>query len=225
MVTDCKVQRRTRDQVKELTRRVLSQAGITDPNFSITKLLRAYEKGQLTKGKRSARLKIELCDVMPDHTPFAYVNFEASVGNAPDKITLYCHREIWKDAEIGEPSSREILAHELGHIVMHDHFALPFSSADSQRLHFISPEESAECQAELFSDFILLPDNIAKSMQDKETILQNMLVPEKLVDRRLEQINLKLPKSFDLCENCGCAHETRLQFVNLCDDCARRIQF
>jgi IrrE N-terminal-like domain len=225
MITDYKVRRRSKTDVRDLTRRVLLRARIADINFSITRLLKSYECATLVKGKRKATLKIELREEMPSGRPFAYVDFKGNSDGHSDEIILHCHRELWREAEIGEPRAREILAHELGHIVMHNHFALPFSNADAERLRSVSPEESAETQATWFADYILLSDKCVESMKDKETILSCILVPSELAERRIQDFYNAGLKPKDICRQCGCISVLHFEFDNICDDCVGNIQF
>jgi hypothetical protein len=59
-----------------------------------------------------AGLKIELFDKdFADDEP-AHVSF--------NPLTLHVDRKVWTDAKIGEGYARFIVAHEIGHILLHD---------------------------------------------------------------------------------------------------------
>ncbi|MCE2932687.1 MAG: ImmA/IrrE family metallo-endopeptidase, partial [Hyphomicrobiales bacterium] len=57
------------------------------------------------------------------------------------------------------PETKWIVAHELGHIVLHDSHAKAFSSDPALRIKFTQPEYSAEDQADLFAYYLLMPDS------------------------------------------------------------------
>src|SRR5205085_224266 len=60
----------------------------------------------------------------------AYVDFR------PGAMDLHVDREIWQLAKDGQPEARTILAHEIGHLVLHDHGAKEYSRSTGSRSHF-----------------------------------------------------------------------------------------
>ena len=64
----------------------------------------------------------------------AYVTF--------NPLTLHIVETIWRDAGLGIPYARYILAHETGHIVLHDEFAVAFSDDKAAQLKYLQNEES-----------------------------------------------------------------------------------
>src|ERR1700686_950198 len=61
--------------------------------------------------------KIEFVDMAEGGKP-AFVKFRP--------LVLHVDRETWELAGQGEEKSRHILAHEIGHLLLHDHFAKAF---------------------------------------------------------------------------------------------------
>jgi hypothetical protein len=49
-----------------------------------------------------------------------------------------------RDAGLGIPYARYVLAHEIGHIVLHDEFAVAFSDDKAAQLKYVQDEESGE---------------------------------------------------------------------------------
>jgi len=81
--------------------------------------------------RRKGKLQIEFYD--PEDLPEqACVTF--------DSLTLHIVKRIWDDAAAGRPYARFIVAHEIGHIVLHDRTAaafpmtkMPFSNSSRRR--------------------------------------------------------------------------------------------
>jgi hypothetical protein len=73
----------------------------------------------------------------------------------PERI-LYADPEFWEECQDNLPDLRFILGHEIGHIFLHDHYAQPYSGLSSRAW---LPEESAEWQADRFSDYFLVSDD------------------------------------------------------------------
>src|ERR1700689_2784201 len=96
-------------------------------------------------------LKIEFYDrAFPQDDP-AYVSF--------DPLTLHVDREIWTAAKTDEPYARFVVAHEIGHIVLHDNSAKAFSNDKAAQISFADNGHSAEWQANVFAYHFLLPDS------------------------------------------------------------------
>ena len=115
MGTDYFVPFRSDESIAELARRVRKGFDADDLcSFNIISAIRKLEGEEFGS---SGKLAIRLFD--DDEEDLAYVTFSP--------LTLNVHRELWDDAELGEPKARFILAHELGHIVMHQHDRQAFS--------------------------------------------------------------------------------------------------
>jgi Zn-dependent peptidase ImmA (M78 family) len=210
MARDYKVRYRSDEEIVAITRKILREAGMwLNPNFSITKLVRFFENSQL--GLKKENLTVDIVEKLPRGKKYAYVSF--------NPLTLHCERAIWLEAELGEPKAREILAHELGHIVLHDHYALPYSDADAARIRFARPQESAECQATLFADNLLLQDDYVKSFGNREHILENIQVPTDMVDRRILAFRQRKSYTGEACPACQNISLVRVSLHQECDIC------
>jgi Zn-dependent peptidase ImmA (M78 family) len=214
MAKDYIVRYRSDASIAQLTKRILEAAGMSfSPNFSITKLIRFFERNEL--GQKKEKLTINLLPKLPRGKKYAYVSF--------NPLTLHCENNIWIEAEIGEPKAREILAHELGHIVLHDHFAKPYSDADSSRLRSVEPQKSAESQATLFADNLLLPDCYIKSFGSREQLLENLHIPEDMIDRRLLAFEQRKPYTGEMCRACNSITLMRVDLDQICDMCGASV--
>jgi hypothetical protein len=111
-------------------------------------------------------------DVLSKQTrrPFKIEFFDAAEGEKPGYVTfnpriLHIDRETWRLADFGDPEARLIVAHEVGHLILHDHHAKAFSSDPALRIKFGEPEHSAEWQATAFAYHLLLPSHIVSSFK------------------------------------------------------------
>jgi hypothetical protein len=163
---------------------------------------------------RKGILKIILFEGSPTEES-AYVTYKP--------VTLHVDSEMWNLAKLGEPASRHIIAHEIGHIILHDHYARPFSSDPSENIRFAQKEHSAEWQANIFAGYFLLPDHIVQSFGDPHGMAANCAVPEKLAQERTAtfiRANRKA-KNFegDVCTECGNFTLIRKRTSLKCDTC------
>jgi IrrE N-terminal-like domain len=116
--------------------------------FDIIDFVQNVLSKQFTK---KGALTIRLFDGAPQDD-LAYVTF--------NPLTLHVDSEVWHFAKLGDPTSRHMIAHEIGHALLHDHYARPFSNDPSQNIRFAQQEHSAEWQANTFAGHFLLPDHI-----------------------------------------------------------------
>ena len=144
--SDRKVPYRSARQIKGIVQDLVARCGMQGLlSIDIVRLIEGYLKPKLEGG-----LKIELYDQVKGQPP-AYVSYEP--------LTLHVDREIWGDARQGEPGARYILAHEVGHIVMHKHHDLGYSFGEGPQLQAPPEEERAEWQADVFGHFLMVTDN------------------------------------------------------------------
>jgi hypothetical protein len=153
--------------------------------------------------------------------PFAIEFFDAVEGQKPAFVsygsitTLNIDHETWELADVGEPESRFVVAHELYHLLFHDHQAKAFSNDPSQRIKRSKRlnEISAEWQANTFADFFLLPTHLALAFPDREAAMKSCNIDSGVVDRRFAALaELARPRpsiSGDFCIRCGCFVEQR----------------
>jgi hypothetical protein len=102
-------------------------------------------------------------------------------------LTLHIVQQIWSDAGLGKPYARRIVAHEIGHIVLHDQNAVAFSDDKTAQLRFIQDEESGEWQANIFADYFLVPDHVALKLRVHDIIAGLCVVTDDLAGRRLRE--------------------------------------
>lgn len=208
MATDYKVRFRSYQTVAELASRVRERLGVAHRfKFNIVKLLRSLI------GKEFEGLGLLHLDLFEhDHDPVAYVTF--------GPLTLHVHREIWEDADIGEPKSRFILAHELGHILMHGHHRQAYSEDEKARLSFPQQEESAEVQANWFAACFLAPDHLVRRYKDETELCLQLDFPPDFASIRFDDVKRNSPKySGEACLRCGNFTVIRSTGTVRCDTC------
>jgi IrrE N-terminal-like domain len=162
--------------------------------FNITKFVRTT----LSKGLLKGAPKIEYFEMSDGGDP-AYV--------ALDPFTLHIDREIWELADLGDPDARFILAHEIGHLILHDHQAKAFSNDPDAQIKFAMNEYSAEWQANTFAAHFLLPTHIVAALGCAQALVERCSVPRQLAEDRLwavQRAKLRsIPCEGDACDECG----------------------
>jgi hypothetical protein len=151
---------------------------------------------QRLRGKGKILVKLYSSDEIPDR---AYVTFWP--------LTLHIDERIWHDAGLGKAYARHIVAHEIGHIVLHDEFAVAFSAEKEAQLGYLQDEESGEWQANIFADYFLVPDYIAIKLKVPDVIAGLCVVTDDLAARRLRDVALMKKILFppylgEICQEC-----------------------
>jgi hypothetical protein len=134
---------------------------------------------------------------MPDGAPPARVKY--------NPLRLFIDREILSEAErYNDPKANEIIAHELGHVIFHDHEAKDFSESDAERIKSFTKDYSAECHAETFADNYLLPLKyvIAFGLKTSD-ISNNCNVIEAMALRQIERARRLYKIVSTPCGECG----------------------
>ncbi len=156
-------------------------------------------------------------DVVSDDLP-AFVTYRP--------ITLHVDEEIWELMKQGEPKSRYIGAHECGHLVLHDYRAQAFSDDEALRIKYVPDEYSAEWQANIFADHLLLPNRLVISINDA-TELVKYAVTRELAERRLQAVRTKPPLQIrspgDPCPECGTFLIAKSGFDLWCRTCGKSV--
>lgn len=147
----------------------------------------------------------------------AWVTFGKTVKLTVDKA-------IWAAAKAGEAFACFVLAHEVGHILLHDSSAKAFSHHKADQLSFVEEGESAEEQANSFAGHLLVPTKTVQKFPDKDMVAVLCNVPDKLADDRIravQQIKTTLVPHVleDYC--CGCGRFAAVS-VGLCKECANK---
>jgi hypothetical protein len=208
MSTDYKVRLRSYARVSEIALQVRRRLSVAHYySFNIARLITTLA-GE-TFGKLG-KLKLDIFDEPSEH--LAYVTFSP--------LTLHVDREIWDLADLGDPKSRFILAHELGHLLMHEHHEQAYSEDGSGRLTFIQPEESAEVQANWFAACFLAPDHLAWECRDETELCLQFDFPKEYASLRLDEMSRNAPKrSGATCACCGNIMIVRSDGRLTCETC------
>jgi IrrE N-terminal-like domain len=160
-----------------------------------------FVKGPLRKylEKKGRPLRIEFFDKTTDEDP-AYVTFDAL-------IILHVDNEVWELADIGDPTARFIIAHEIGHLLLHNHFAKAFSNSPEDWIKFSEKEYSAEWQANTFALYFLLPTHIVVAFDNVEELIQSCGVTRQdAIDRATTVHAVRSPTAIydgEACLKCG----------------------
>lgn len=177
-----------------------------------------------TQGRKKGKLAIKYFDREFVQDDPAYVEFARDQRD--NYVTLNVDREVWKQAELGDSGAGEILAHEVGHILLHDHYANAFSSdKDGQKLFAgTSKEDFAEWQAITFCGHLLIPSRIARRYPDPRILSAVTNTPEKLAKDRLNAIlnEKEILNRFyagEMCGGCGGFTLVRQGRRLTCDNC------
>ncbi len=209
MAKDCKAKHRRYEQVAEKAREVRRWLGIDMLyTFDITKQI------ERLVGKTYGSLGVLHIDVFEDEKEdLAYVTFQPT-------FTLHVHKEIWSDARRGEPKSRFILAHELGHILLHSYYRLAFSDDERRHLTFVPEEERAETQANWFAEQFLAPDHLARNCQKELDLCLQFDFPGAYAANRMMRLrNRRVTFVGEACPNCGSYTLVRNGVESKCDTC------
>ena len=130
--------------------------------------------------KRKGRLKIEIIEDDRHEFP-AFVKFSPSV-------TLFVQKGVWSRFLEGRSEERVILAHEIGHIMVHDDEAKPFAGDRNSEGRFVEDEYFAEWQADRIADHLLIPTQLALRLNNAAQIAFTCNVPEKFAADRLANV-------------------------------------
>jgi Zn-dependent peptidase ImmA (M78 family) len=85
--------------------------------------------------------------------------------------TLHVDRTIWANAKKGGSHENYILAHEIPHLLFHEHATMaPFSNDPAVRLKPFVKEESAEWQADTFAKHLMISDELLVKSLDPDVI-------------------------------------------------------
>lgn len=177
-----------------------------------------------TRGRKKGKLAIQFFDrEFPQDDP-AYVKF--AKDQCDNCVTLHVDREIWRRAELGDSDACEVLAHETGHILLHDHYANAFSSdANGQKLFAgTSKEDFAEWQAITLAGHLLIPNRVARKYSDTQILSAVTNTPSRLAQERLTAVQnekkvLNPRYEGDMCAECGGFTLVREGRSLRCDNC------
>jgi hypothetical protein len=155
---------------------------------------------QIRGVKRKGRLSIEIIEDNASQPP-AYVEFTP-------KLAMYVQRSVWSRFQKGHSEERVIIAHEIGHILLHSDEAKQFSRDPSLQIQFADDEDSAEGQANTLADHLLIPAHVGQRIQDVSHVAFACNVPDEFAFDRMAAIgrakkNLSVVADCEPCEICG----------------------
>lgn len=145
--------------------------------FDVVEFIRKVLRGQLRK-KDKLRIRF-----LPTDSPGP----PARVSFRP--LTLWVRVDIWSGARDNHDAlSRYILAHECGHLILHDHDAKGFSGENGERIPQSDQERSAEWQADRFADHFLAPIEVVERLSTGGVAVERCGVPLEVALRRLGSV-------------------------------------
>jgi Zn-dependent peptidase ImmA (M78 family) len=160
-------------------------------------------------------LKIEFFDADKFDDP-AYVKYQP--------LTLHVDRRIWEDARRGLDYAIFILAHEIAHLLFHDHMAVAFSYDENSTIKWCMDEERAEWQADRFAKHLTMPDRVLLKTIDPYLIAILCNVDEKVAIERVASYKktgpmLHITYDGEPCGECGNFTLVRNGTCLECDTC------
>ncbi len=180
MLRDHKVRFRREESIESIALDCRRKAGNeNDAFFNIVVFVEKILPGILAKLNKGV-LDIKF-DVPDGVEPLAYVTH-----NPP---TLHIHPQVWDEANLGEPGARRIVAHEIGHLVLHDHYAQPFSDDETAQIKFVQKEERGEWQANAFASYFLLTSRVLELYESAKEIAQACNIPPDIAEDRVAAAN------------------------------------
>lgn len=200
MLNDYKVDFRHQETLAEVARSWRREA--RNENLSYFNIVEFVECVLRSKAKRP--FKLNFFEAAEGDKP-AFVKFrpQGKIG----KAELWVDREVWDLAKIGDPTARFIIAHEIGHLLFHDHHAKAFSNSPDDQIKFAQLEYSAEWQANTFALFFLMPDLIVAAYSDVAELSAACGVTEEIALQRLV-MSPRLAQRYNsrksgICPDCG----------------------
>lgn len=177
-----------------------------------------------TRGRTKGKLVVKFFDREFLQDDPAYVEFDPKLRD--DYVTLHVDRKIWELAEKGDSYACWILAHEIGHILLHDYYAAAFATDNCGQVIFegTSKEDFAEWQAITFAAYLLIPTHVAQKYGDAKLLAAVCNAPHKLALDRLAQVRaikkvLSRGYEGDMCGECGNFTLVRTGNCTTCDTC------
>ncbi len=144
-------------------------------------------------------------------------------------LELYVDRDVWREARYNIPLARYILAHEAGHLCLHDHFDLSYSIDKDKQLEYASDIHSAEWQANTFAHHFLVPDDIVDALNCQDGIAISCSVPPQVALKRYnDRANLRSRKILNFgghCRSCFRYDVYMTDFGPRCFHCKQEAPF
>jgi Zn-dependent peptidase ImmA (M78 family) len=143
---------------------------------------------------------------------------------------LFVREAVWHKAAKHDPRARLIIAHEIGHLVLHGDQVHAFTKPYDYGLSYLQDYESAEYQANWFAWSLLLPDRVLLRLRRKlsvTSIATLTLTEDRVVELRLQQLELdrRYRDNFvgDECPACGSSQVAQQGITSVCLKCGTNI--
>ncbi len=121
----------------------------------------------------------------------AYVKFFKEKQYGYQAVQLHIEKWVLENARLYDEEARLIIAHEIGHIILHDASAQKFSGGSGKNFRFLANEESGEWQAKRFADALLVPLHVAASFGSAQELSEYCKVGIEVAKRRLLSVRAK----------------------------------
>ena len=168
----------------------------------------------------------------PHHPDYLHIKFfEKSYVGPPAKVgykprTLWTRADVWAAArDLNDEYARYVLAHECGHIALHDHTAKAYSGPDGKRIPPESQFRSAEWQADRFADNLLMPIEVVERVNNAHDLAIRCGVELHRAQFRIEAVRdhwlLNGQAHLDQCERCFGYNTARIQSRVRCNSCGK----
>ncbi len=151
-------------------------------------IVRAVEETFIPKFRKKGIVRLNLTSDDPSPGSPALVVFDPPSIGPNRNITLNIRRDVLNDANDGDGYSRFVVAHELGHIILHDHMPSLFSSTSVRLLTSYPEEETAEWQANTFAKYALVPDWLVFEHRDVASLRFACQIEEEISKDRIETV-------------------------------------
>lgn len=183
MSDDCRVSKRSNQQVRDTANRVRRSYGVqrTRP----VNVVRCLQSGFIAAddGRKSLVYKVVPDRELGDH--------DGRTDFGPGVVTITVKKSVHDRAFWGDGRARMTLAHELGHAVMHGGQA-KFRGAGTTGMTGLSASnafESAEHQAKVFAAAFLVDDEVAAGLHSPDEIATEFLVSVEAAEICFERIS------------------------------------
>lgn len=109
-------------------------------------------------------------------------------------ICIKCREDIYLDASLGKGNAAEIIAHELGHIVLHERvLSKPLRNDGQMRFSLMNAmDRSTEAQADQFAIGFIIPRVVALRYPNKLLIEKNLGVSSEFASLALKLYRVNL---------------------------------
>ncbi|MCA0245412.1 MAG: ImmA/IrrE family metallo-endopeptidase [Proteobacteria bacterium] len=167
-------------------------------------------------------LEIITYDDLGEDSP-AFVRFLNQRKHGYQLVELHIENWVLENAKLDDEEARKIIAHEIGHIILHDVSAQKFSPGSEKNVRFLPNEESGEWQAKRFADAFLVPLHVAASFDNPEELAEYCSVDidcakRRLISVRAEAIEKRNSSGYS-CIKCGDYNLRTFGMSNFCMNC------